>query len=224
MGNNGRSHYFAITISPLKDPDFYNIDTLKSFVSRYVDYIDHINYAFCIELGDKGDHPHIHMLVRFTEERRSDKVKDQLLRYAVKHLPHPKTLMLVRVKRAHNAYMWLTEYMPKEGIYIYNSGFDLALLRKLNDSDNEHLRISMLGTKGFKVTRANFIYLYKDYLETTELSSCPGLGDPSIDQYFTDVVSYFFLKQFQVHFFFYNKKQVLNMMEFASNQTITLEL
>lgn len=223
MGNNTYSHYFAITVSPKKSPD-YTIETLHDFVTLYVAYVDHINYAYCIELGKNGDHPHFHMLIRFAEERRADKVKDQLVRFAVKHLPHKKTPNLVRVKRAHNAHMWLTEYMAKENLFLYNSGFDVALLKKLNADDNEHLRIALLGSRGYKVTRANFLPLFHEFVASGQLESMPGLGSDTIDQYYTDVVSYFYHKEFQVHFFFYNKKQILNMMEFACDIAITLDL
>lgn len=221
MSTRRKFHYFALTISPVPSPD-RDLKVLEKLCISYCKKMDLIDHAWCLETGKNGVHPHCHLLVQFVKERRVDKVREQLMRYVSKFLKHPISPNLVRVGHAYNAYNWLTMYMTKESLKFHNSGFDYSLLRKLNSQDNDRMKVAILGTDLLKITRANFIFLYKQFLEEELYSEFVGFG-VELDEYFTSVVRTFFDKGYQVHFFFYNKKQVINMMEFVCGQNITVD-
>ncbi len=221
MGGNKKNHFQTITISPQNSP-LYTVLTLdefaKKFVLNFADIIE--NYAYCIETGVDQSHPHIHFLIQYIKDRRSDKVREQVLRYAVKALQHPKTLEFVVVRWAYNASSYLTKYMAKENLILVNHHFDLSLLLH-RDQQVAALNILKTDTKfdGIKITRHHFPRIYRELLQ---------LGLPPLDltldmgEYYETVVTAAETYGYCISFFYMYKRFVWNVMEHCSKHPISL--
>lgn len=217
------SYYYAVTVSP-QTMFHIHLDLIQEIVEKYFSkYKDKINnYAYCLELGSKGQHPHCHLLVEYNYERRSDKVKEQIQRVFSSGLSHSVTPQFVKVKKAFNPYSWLTVYMKKENLVFVDSGFDLKLLKEISTKSSAHFEVIMKGQNLMKLTRSNFNILYKELLEDDKLTPYPPLESTfkCLSEYFTKVVAVFDDEGYQIHFLIYNRKQVKMLMQYESGLTI----
>ncbi len=224
MGGNSKSNFMTITVSPQNSP-LYTVSRITAYAEAYaLKYQKSIvNYAYCVETGKKSNHPHVHLLVQFLKERRADKVKEQCLRFTTKWLAHPFTPCLVCVKRAFNAYNYLDVYMKKENLVFVNRTFDLSILKERDSEFTEHMRVSALGTMDKKVTRCNFAYVYRELLQSGNVRP---LNREDVEQdeseYYTSVIRAFEAEGFQIHFFFWNKRQVWNLIEYICGDPIKM--
>ncbi len=148
-------HRWAITISPQS-----GLLTPVKITEIFLALVKKSKkYAYVIENGKKGDHPHLHALIEEHTDKRTDSYKKSHKNIIVKHTPI--TPFIYDAKPSFNPLYWLDKYMEKENSVI-NVGFDLLVIRsKFKIAKREILDLT---SHLLPLNKTNFLYAYRDLL------------------------------------------------------------
>lgn len=156
---------YAFTVSPTTGT--CTLDFLKKTLLKYFKREKkRIRiYAYCLEMGEQGDHPHTHVLLTFDEPRRRDIVLRSIKGFFIRELNHPDTRWFIKLTLANNPYHFLVRYMTKEGIEYVNAGYDVDKLKKKAQTLAAKQDALYAESKTHKtLTRMMFAILYESYI------------------------------------------------------------
>lgn len=230
MGHNSHGFYFALTINapkrlniPPQDLGQLQNDARHSKIAKRI-----VNWAYCVEAGKNGDTPHVHALIHYDYDRRTDKVKETLLRYFLKayHLPCSPGPYFLVLKKAFNPYAWLTKYMKKENPVTFCDDFDHEELKAASLKMTATQQTSIEAYEHKKINRINFYELYQGLLTSHRLDPYPdsdaNMLYKDLNAYYTGMTVAFMEMGYQPHFLVYNSKQVIYFMQLASGVNMTI--
>lgn len=204
---NSSAKVYAMTISP-KVGTTTRDKVLHSGQMYTVAKVSQIEKsAYVVEMGEKGDHPHLHMLITYKKSRRYDTVISSIQTYFSKSLDHPITPCFVDVKLAREPSYWLVEYMQKEA-ELKNNGYDLEHYRQLYARCQLENNIYN-ADYGIKLNRTCFLSVYrllkKEYYDSQPDRLKYRVGSAAYIKHF---IYYLDKKGFNVSWCFYNYKQM----------------
>ncbi len=203
---------YAITISPR--PDTVTLDQLDVLANKYCTSKTIEKYAYALELGNSGNHPHLHMLCNYITTKRLDSLKLSLKRFVLKNLDHESTPKLVYISKAHKPLYFLQTYMQKEGIRFLNKGYDFVAL-KANEM-TEKKRIFKMGHELIKLNRDNFLPLYLEVKDKIDSKYTPITTD-----YISDLIKYFTLNGFSIGYILHSPRQVETIIQYVHGYELT---
>lgn len=193
---------FHVTVSPKSgDVSVEILEKLKDLLVKK----DIEKYCYVIEFGKNKDHPHLHILLQYTGNKRQDTVKTSVINKAKKFIVVTKYLVIV--KTAWNPQYLLTEYMQKEE-EMHNYGFDLKNIKK--EFNLQKREVYNLDSQLIPVTRASFVRLYREMSKECKIKySLKGYNDHVNE--FIDIAEE---KGYAIYpFYFWNKTQCNNIIK-----------
>lgn len=202
---------FAITVSPAKN--HIDLEDLKPIVIKYLGNKMFSKWAYALEMGKNGDHPHTHMCVELVKPKRLDHLRRNVINFFSKAMEHEKTPNLVKVTVAHKPLYFITQYMQKEEIDFCNKGYDIILLKAQEQTERQ--RYLSMGTKRFKLTRSNILDVYEETWPKVQSKYTCYTPDG-----IKDWMEWLRKNGFDISFIVWNMKQVRNIILFSNGYTI----
>jgi len=189
----------------------YSLEEVKNATELFIKKQKPLKWAYALELGETGDHPHSHMLLEYKDNKRRDNIKNSANNFFTKFMKHERTPYFINVKPAYNPLYYFNTYMQKEQIEFLSEGFSFEDLK--NSSKNERKRVAMLSHKGIKINRSNFMEIYQEQkFQSSYTVTC--------SKYINEYMKFLQSKGYDVHFFFYNKKQVKDMILYLNDYEV----
>lgn len=195
--NTTYNRYF-VTVSPKSGT--VSLEQLEAFKTKLTSKAS--KFAFAIEHGANGDHPHAHLLIEFDSNKRKD-----TLTVTVKALCRRlKIEAHINVKPSYNPLHLLENYLTKE-VEPEIVGFDLDTLRKEVKGHNRS--VYRKDSQRLRITRDSFLDIYEQLLpRMTTTFTLRGA-----DEHLTELCQLLYLDNYAYSFPIYNKRQVLDLLK-----------
>lgn len=191
-------HRYFVTISPKSGT--VSLEQLVAFKETMIKKAS--KYAFVVEEGANGTHPHVHLLIEYPENKRKDtliaSVKNLVKRMAIE--------TFVNVKPSYNPLHLLENYLTKEQVPEI-VGFDLSALRQEVKGHNRS--VYRKDSQRLRVTRDSFLDIYEQLLPRMNTTFTLS----GADEHLTELCQLLYLDNYAYSFPIYNKRQVLDLLK-----------